>query len=108
MPYYMIQFTFTPEAWAALSRNPENRSEPVRALVEGLGGRVIAHFYCFGEYDGLVITEMPDNISAAAGSIISNKAGHLKAVKTTLLLTVEEGMEVMRKAGSMSFQRPTG
>ena len=107
MPHYMFQFTYTPEAWAALSKNPQDRTEAVRALIEQHGGRMLAFFYCFGEYDGLVILEAPDDIAAAAGSVAGVSAGHLKVNQTTRLLTAEEGMEVMRRAGGVSFQRPT-
>jgi uncharacterized protein with GYD domain len=107
MPHYMFQFTYTPEAWAALSKNTQDRTEAVRALIEQHGGRMLAFFYCFGEYDGLVILEAPDDIAAAAGSVAGVSAGHLKVNQTTRLLTAEEGMEVMLRAGGVSFQRPT-
>jgi hypothetical protein len=38
MPLYMTQFAYTPEAWAALVDNPEDRSAPVREVVESMGG----------------------------------------------------------------------
>jgi len=101
----MFQFTYTPEAWAGLSKNPQDRTEAVRVLIEQHGGRMLAFFYCFGEYDGLVILEAPDDIAAAVGSVAGISAGHLKVNQTTRLLTAEEGMEVMRRAGGVSFQR---
>src|SRR5712692_6154508 len=106
MPHYMIQFTYTPETWAKLSKNPENRAETVKALIEKLGGRMIAFYFAFGEYDGVIISELPDASAAAVASIAGNSAGHLKAIKTTPLVTAEEGLEIMRKAGSMPFQAP--
>jgi hypothetical protein len=30
MPAYVTQFAYTPEAWAALTDNPEDRSAPAR------------------------------------------------------------------------------
>jgi uncharacterized protein with GYD domain len=68
---------------------------------------MLAFYYCFGKYDGLIILEAPDDIAAAAGSVAGVSAGHLKVNQTTRLLTAEEGMEVMRRAGEVSFQRPT-
>ena len=38
MPLYMTQFAYTPEAWATLVDNPEDRSAPVRELTEAMGG----------------------------------------------------------------------
>jgi uncharacterized protein with GYD domain len=108
MPHYMIQVTYTPEAWAKLSKNPENRAETIKALVEKLGGRLVAFYFSFGEYDVVTIAELPDANTAAVVSIVVNSVGHLKAIKTTPLVTVEEGLAIMRKAGSMTYQAPGG
>lgn len=107
MAHYMFQFTYTPEAWATLSKNPQDRTEAVRGLVEQYGGRLLTFYYCFGEYDGVILLEAPDDLAAAAVAVAGITAGHLKVHQTTKLLTAEEGMEVMRRAGGGSFQRPT-
>jgi uncharacterized protein with GYD domain len=102
----MLQFSYTPEAWEALSRNPANRFEAVRALLEQFGGRLTAAFYSFGEYDGVILAELPDNVSSAAVALAANAAGHNKAVKTTVLLTVEEALEAMRRSGRVDYEPP--
>lgn len=51
MAHYMLQFTYTPEAWATLTKNPQDRSKPVKELVEKLGGQFLGLYYCFGEYE---------------------------------------------------------
>jgi uncharacterized protein with GYD domain len=106
MSLYMTQFSYTPEAWAALARNPEDRSAAVGALAEALGGRMIAFYYSFGEYDGVIIGEYPDNNTAAVAALAGVSAGHLKAIKTVPLLSVEEATDVMRRAGEMMFRGP--
>jgi uncharacterized protein with GYD domain len=68
---------------------------------------LIAFYYCFGEYDGVIIVEAPNDIAAAASSVAGVSAGHLKVNRTTVLLTAEETVEAMRKAGETTFQRPT-
>ena len=107
MSHYMFQFTYTPEAWAALTKNPQDRTDTVRALVEQHGGSLLAFYYCFGEYDGVILFEAPDDLAAAAASVAGVSAGHLKVNRTIKLLTPQEGVEVMRKAGGVSVQRPT-
>ena len=107
MALYMVQFTYTAESWAGLAKNPQDRSGPVRELVQKLGGRFVGLYYCFGEYDGVVLLEAPDDTTASAIVIGSVLVGHLKAIKTTKLFTVEETMEAMRKAGSLAFQGPS-
>jgi uncharacterized protein with GYD domain len=106
MSVYMIQFTYTTEAWAALIKNPADRSEPIRKLAESLGAEYLALYYCFGEYDGLVLFEAPDDVTAAAVVLAAGKPGHLKSVKTTKLLTVEETMRALQTAGQTSYSRP--
>lgn len=44
-------------------------------------------------------------ITRSAASL-KGSTGHLKAIKTTKLFTVEEAIEMMRKASSVSFQAP--
>jgi uncharacterized protein with GYD domain len=106
MPHYMTQFAYTSDAWAALAKNPQNREEVLRALVEKLGGRLLAFYYAFGEYDGVFITEMPDETTVTAAVVAAISPGHVKAIKTTVLLTTEQTLEAMRKAGAQSYQAP--
>jgi len=107
MAFYMAQGAYTAEALATMAKNPQDRSVPTRELVQKLGGRLIGFYFCFGEYDFVAIVESPDDTAAGAGSLAAASAGHLKAIKTTKLFSVEEGMEMMRKAGSVTFQAPS-
>src|SRR3712207_5336329 len=66
MPLYMSQVSYTSEAWAALTRNPEDRGEAFGTLAESMGGRLVSWYYTFGEYDVVVIYEAPDESTAAA------------------------------------------
>jgi uncharacterized protein with GYD domain len=104
----MTQFSMKAEAWTALTRNPEDRSVPVKAMIEKLGGRFVSMYYTFGEYDGFVISEFPDNSTCAASILASIAAGHLTATKTTVILSVAEAMAGMKKAGSTSLKPPKG
>ncbi len=107
MALYMFQFAYTAEAWATLTKNPQDRSKVVSELVQKLGGRLVGLYYCFGEYDGVVLAELPDDTSAIATSLAAVSPGHLKMNETTRLFTVEETMEAMRKAGSVTFSGPS-
>ena len=108
MPYYMLQGAYTSESWAAQIANPQDRVEIVRPIFEKLGGRIESAYFAFGEYDVVVITEFPDNVSAAAISVALNAGGAFKSAKTTPLMTMEEGIEVMRKAGGTGYRPPGG
>jgi uncharacterized protein with GYD domain len=106
MPLYMTQFAYTTEAWAALIDNPEDRSAPVREVVEAMGGRLIGWYLSMGDYDGLLIYEAPDDASAGAAVLVAARRGHLRATKTTPIFSAEEGMEMMRRAGGRAFRAP--
>ncbi len=106
MPHYLIQAAYTPEAWAAMVKNPQSRAEAVRPIIEGLGGKLLSIYLAFGEYDVVGLAEYPDNASAAAFSMAASAGGALKAVKTTPLMTTEEAVEAMRKAGQAGYRPP--
>jgi uncharacterized protein with GYD domain len=106
MPLYMTQFAYTPQAWAALTKKPENREEIFRGLVQKLGGRLVSFYNCFGEYDGVIVYEAPDETTAAATILAAVAPGHLKAIKTTTLMSTEQMMEAMRKAGMQTYRAP--
>ncbi len=106
MPLYMTQFAYTPEAWKAFTKKPEDRSAVFRELVERLGGQLLSFYYCFGEYDGVAIFEAPDEATATATIITAIAPGHLKATQTTVLVTVEDTVEAMRKADPKRYRGP--
>ena len=106
MPLYMTQVGYTSEAWAALTHNPEDRSEAFASFAESLGGRLLSFYNSFGEYDVLVIYEAPEESTAAAIVLAAISPGHLSKAKTTVLLSAEEGLEAMRKAGETTYRAP--
>ena len=107
MAYYMLQVAYTREAWAKQIKNPANVVSRVKPLAKALGGSIESTYYTFGDYDLVVIVQAPDNINAAAFSLVASAGGAVKAFKTTPLLTVEEGMAAMKKAkATRSKYRP--
>ena len=106
MAHYLVQAAYTSEGWAALVKQPQNRLEAVRPVVTRLGGK-LDQWISFGDYDIVALLEMPDNESAAAFSMAVSAGGAVKAVKTTPLMTFEEGIAAMGKAGESGYKPPT-
>jgi len=104
---YLIQISYTSEAWASLVKHPHDRVEAVGKVVEKLGGKVGNFWGAFGDYDLIGILEMPDNVSAAAFSVAVAAGGSCKNVKTTPLLSMSEAIKAMKKAGNSGYQ-PVG
>jgi uncharacterized protein with GYD domain len=106
MAYYLIQAAFTPEAWGRLLKNPQDRREAVRPMIERMGGKLEGYWVAFGDYDSVLIAQVPDNVSAAALSLAATAGGAVKAIKTTPLMTMDEAMQAMRKAADAGYQPP--
>jgi uncharacterized protein with GYD domain len=106
MARYLVQAAYTTDAWATLMREPQDRTQPVRAMVEKIGGRLEAFYVSFGDYDLVSIVELPDNIAAAAVSIASSAGGAIKAIRTTPLLTIDETIEALTQAQTLDYQPP--
>lgn len=107
MPSYLVQASYTSEALASLIATPQNRAEVVKKAVKKLGGKLIGSWLAFGDYDMVLIVEMPDNVTAAALAAGAAGGGSLKSIKTTPLISAEEAMEALAKAGSSGY-RPVG
>ena len=103
MPLYMYQAAYTPESWAAQLKKPENRVENVaRAACEAAGGKFIGGWLCFGEYDLVLIADMPNMESMASIALAFAAGGALKASKTTALMTGAQGVEALKKADAVA------
>lgn len=107
MPYFCHQVSYTKEAWARLMENPQDRLEAVRAPIEKLGGKLQQSFFAFGPFDVIAITEMPDNIAAAAISIAFAAGGAVQSIQTTPLMTAAQAVEALRKAGTCGYKSVT-
>ncbi len=104
MSLYMYQFKYTRAAWAGFAKKPEDRRPLVDELLKKLGGKLVAVYYTFGEWDGLVIYEAPNEITAMAAVVAILTPGHLEATKTTVLFTVEDAIKAMSMASSLTFR----
>jgi uncharacterized protein with GYD domain len=104
--HYLLQVAYTPEAWASLLKNPQDRTQVLKPVLEKLGGSFNTAYFAFGEYDIVAIMEMPANIDAAAFAMAAAAGGAIKAIKTTPLMTVEEGISAMKKAARAGYVPP--
>lgn len=107
MPLFLTQVAYGPEAWKALIHNPQNRMDAIRPAIEKLGGKMINGYFAFGDYDVVVILELPDNVAAAAIAIAFAGGGACKSVKTTPLMTAADGIDALKKAANTGYKPVT-
>lgn len=106
MPLYLTRFSYTPETWARLIRKPEDRRAAARQYIEAVGGKLHGFWYAFGDHDAYNLWEAPDNVSMAATAIAIGAGGALSSIQTTALLTVDETLDALRKASSITYRPP--
>jgi uncharacterized protein with GYD domain len=106
MAMYLTRFSYTPETWARLIQNPEDRREAARAYIESVGGKLHGFWYGFGEHDGWNLWEAPDNVSMAAVVLAIGAGGALSSCETTVLLSVEELLQALGKAKTVRYRKP--
>jgi uncharacterized protein with GYD domain len=106
MPLYLTRFSYTPETWAKLIKQPEDRRIAAKKYIESVGGKLHGFWYAFGDYDAYNLWEAPDNVSMAATALAISAGGALSSMHTTVLLTVEETVAALQKAGSIKYRAP--
>ena len=106
MPLYLTKFSYTPETWARLISKPEDRRVAAKTYIESVGGKLHGFWYAFGTHDGYNLWEAPDNVSMAAVALAIGGGGALSAIETTVLLSVEDTMDALRKASQVRYRPP--
>ena len=106
MPMYLSRFSYSPETWARMIQNPEDRRTAAQAYIESVGGTLHGFWYSFGSRDGVTLWEAPDNVSMAAVALAIGSGGAVTGLETTVLLTVEETMDALRAAQGVSYSPP--
>jgi uncharacterized protein with GYD domain len=76
MGMYLTKFSHTPETWARLLANPEDRRAALGPVFEAAGGRLHGYWYAFGDSDGFVLFEAPDDVITAGLLVRVASAGH--------------------------------
>jgi len=101
MPLFIAQFSYTPQAWAALIHAPQDRAAASDALLRHFGGRLIGLYYTPGaEYDGFALVEAPNDAAGAAVEIADIAAGHLRSNRLLRVLSAEEMHAVLQQAAT--------
>lgn len=105
MASFLVQFSYTEQGLKGLLKEGgARRREATEQLIKSLGGRLVAYYFAFGDYDGFAIVEGVDNVDTAAAALIVGASGAVKT-KTTVLLTPDEVDKAVKKSGNY---RPPG
>jgi uncharacterized protein with GYD domain len=98
MPHYLHQWSYKDREVRAMATRPQHREDVVRVAVEAFDGKLHGLYFCLGEYDGVCITEFRDSETALACVMSIVGQGGLAALRTTPLMTPEQGRAAMELA----------
>jgi len=101
MPVYVSLVKFTREGIMTMKDQGIARSNKVKRNVEELGGKLLAAYYCLGEYDVVAILEFPDNKTAMKAAVRNASIGHI-AITTMPAVTRDEWAKLLKQVWKKS------
>jgi uncharacterized protein with GYD domain len=104
MPKYLFLGSYLDEGLKGLLKEGgSKRREASEQAIKGLGGRLEAYYYAFGEHDFVIIADLPGNVDATALSLTANMSGAVKS-RVTVLMTPEEVDQATKR--TVTFRPP--
>lgn len=107
---YVGLFKYTDQAIKTTTENPQDRAAPVAKLLEGLGGKLESMYFfpMGGEWDGMVISQMP-NDAVESVNLIVRSTGNFAKVQSIPVMTAGEFKAAAEKAKSATtgYTAPT-
>ena len=88
MPVFVSMGRYSEGAIKGMLAKPEDRTPAVAKLVEQAGGKMLGFYMLFGEYDWLIVYEVPSGKEAAAAVLAT--VGATTDTKTMLAMTGAE------------------
>ena len=102
MPTFITQGRYTREALKGMVVSPEDRAATVSRLFSKAGGRLIGYYMTFGDYDFLIIADVPSETQMAAVLLAVGSGGGVTGLKTMLAMTSVEAKGAFAAAGDLA------
>ncbi len=104
MAKYLFKVSYSVDgAKGLLKEGGSRRRAAVEQMVKGLGGKLEAFYFAFGDSDAFAILDVADTASAVAMGLTVNAAGAAHG-SMTVLITPEEVDEACKK--SVTYRAP--
>ncbi len=100
MPKYLLQANYVGDGVKGLLKDGGSaRRAAADKAIRSVGGTMEGFYFAFGDFDAIVLADMPDAASMTAIALAINASG-LVATKTIALLTSEEVDMAVKKTTS--------
>jgi uncharacterized protein with GYD domain len=108
MPMYATTFRYQPAALKLMVERPEDRGAIVGEAAKSLGGRVVGYYWSVGDFDGLVIFELPDGDAAAAVQMVMAGTGAVSRVQTNEIFPADTLQDLLKETARVAYAPPGG
>lgn len=108
MGHYLLQESYSANAWAVQIANPQNRLEQVPNILAPSGMNIVQGFDAFGEHDLVLLVKALDDKKMATASITIGSTGAVTNLKTTPLMPIEDLVDALKIAQGVAYTPPTG
>jgi uncharacterized protein with GYD domain len=102
MPTFITQGRFTREYIKGGLAKPEDRHAAISRLCEQVGGKLVSLYFTLGQYDFIVITDMPDAKAVSMLAFVAAGGGGIEGSVTTQAFTTAEAREMFTAAGKIA------
>ena len=111
MRRYVEFFKYSDSAVKAMTENPQDRTAAAAKLFAGFGGKIEAGYWfpTGGQYDGMIIVQVPDDVTNEAITLTVRATGNFTKNASIPLLTSDEFKAAMEKAKNVKsgYTAPT-
>lgn len=103
---YLIQIRYNAASTRGLVGRPQDRRPQAATIMEKLGGKLVDFWFTFGEWDAVILVELPDDVHAMAVAL-ADVAGEVGSTKVTPLYGMDEAVKAMEIAAGIDYRAPT-
>jgi uncharacterized protein with GYD domain len=109
MTIFIIQGCYTAEAVRGMIDTPDDREAMVKKLIKAVGGKLLAYYMTFGEFDFLIICQAPSEGALLSALAAAAAGGSVGGLRTTVALSGKSAMKAFAEAkGVMASFRSAG
>ena len=101
MPLFITQGRFTRAYIQGGLAKPEDRHAAIARLCEQAGGKLVSLYFTLGQYDFIVVSEMPDAKAVSMLAFVAAGGGGIEGSVTTQAFTTAEARDMFAAAGKI-------
>ena len=101
MAHYLIEVGYTPQSWSTQIDQQANVVDRITPALDACGAKLECMYYSFGDVDLVGVIDFPTPEDAAGFALAVGSSGALRLYRTTPLLSIDQGIDSLRRASGM-------